>query len=255
MLGAMCLAFPFLTQAQVNGAFDRGSFISKKDTLPYRILFPKHLDPKKKYPILFVLHGAGERGNDNEAQLKYGTKLFLNETVRDKYPAIIILPQCPKDSYWSNVKIDTAGGKRVFNFVEGGEPTRAMAALMGLVKQFTDKPYVDDKQVYIGGLSMGGMGTLEILRRKPKVFAAAFSICGGDNTNNVPVYAKKTPLWLFHGAKDSVVPFSHSQAVVTALEAAGAEPKFTVYPNDDHNSWDDAFAEPGLFPWLFSHRK
>ncbi|MBD1392865.1 prolyl oligopeptidase family serine peptidase [Mucilaginibacter sp. ZB1P21] len=255
MLGIICLAFPFFTQAQTSGTFDKGSFISKKDTLPYRILFPKHLDPKKKYPILFVLHGAGERGNDNEAQLKYGTKLFLNDTIRQNYPAIIILPQCPKDSYWSNVKIDTAGGKRRFNFLEGGEPTRAMSALMGLVNQFLDKPYVDRKQVYIGGLSMGGMGTLEMLRRKPNTFAAAFSICGGDNTNNAHIYAKKTPLWFFHGAKDSVVPFTHSEVMVAALKAAGADPKFTVYPNDDHNSWDDAFAEPQLFPWLFAHKK
>jgi predicted peptidase len=255
MLGTMYLAFPFLVRAQTNGAFDRGSFISKKDTLPYRILFPKNLNPKKKYPLVIVLHGVGERGTDNDAQLAYGPALFLNDTIRANYPAIVIFPQCPKDSYWSNVKIDTVGGKRKFNFIEGGEPTRAMSALMGMVDQFLDKPYVDRKQVYIGGLSMGGMGTLEILRREPNVFAAAFAICGGDNTNNVKKYAKKVPLWIFHGAKDSVVPFSHSEAVVSALKDAGASPKFTVYPKDDHNSWNHAFAEPDLIPWLFSQKK
>jgi hypothetical protein len=62
--------------------------------------------------------------------------LFLNDTIRANYPAIVIFPQCPKDSYWSNVKIDTVGGKRRFNFIEGGEPTRAMSALMGMVDQF-----------------------------------------------------------------------------------------------------------------------
>jgi predicted peptidase len=255
LLGMMYLALPFLAQAQVNSAFDRGSFINKTDTLPYRILFPKKFDPSKKYPLIIVLHGAGERGNDNEAQIKYGPKLFLNDTIRQNYPAIVVFPQCPNNSFWANVKIDqNASGKTVFNFQEGGEPTTAMHALLGLVDQMLDKPFISKKQVYIGGLSMGGMGTFEILRRKPKVFAAAFAICGGDNTNNAEKY-KKVPLWIFHGAKDSVVPFDHSQVMVDALKAAGADPKFTIYPNDDHNSWDDAFAEPQLIPWLFSHSK
>ncbi|QHS54706.1 prolyl oligopeptidase family serine peptidase [Mucilaginibacter sp. 14171R-50] len=255
MLGIMYLALPFFVQAQTNSAFDRGLFVHKTDTLPYRILFPKKFNPTQKYPLILVLHGAGERGSDNEAQLAYGPKLFLNDTIRQNYPAIVVYPQCPKDSYWSNVNIDTTSGKRIFRFQEGGEPTRAMNALLGLVDQLLDKPYVNDKQVYVGGLSMGGMGTFEILRRKPKIFAAAFTICGGDNTNNAEKYAKKVPLWIFHGAKDSVVPFDHSQVMVDAIKAAGGDPKFTVYPNDDHNSWDDAFAEPQLIPWLFSHSK
>jgi predicted peptidase len=256
LLSISFLASPFLVQAQVNSAFDRGSYNKKNDTLAYRILFPKKFDPTKKYPLVIVLHGAGERGNDNDAQLKFGPKLFLNDSIRRNYPAIVVFPQCPANDFWSNVKIDkNTLGKTVFNFQEGGEPTHAMSALLGLVDQLLDKPFISKKQVYIGGLSMGGMGTLEMLRRKPNTFAAAFSICGGDNTNNVDKYAKKVPLWFFHGLKDSVVPFEHSQVVVDALKAAGADPKFTIYPKDDHNSWDDAFAEPQLIPWLFSHHK
>ena len=102
---------------------------------------------------------------------------------------------------------------------------------------------------------MGGMGTFEIIARRPKVFAAAFAICGGDNTLNAKKYAKKVPLWVFHGAKDSIVPEFHSESIVAAIKNAGGDPKFTVYPNDDHNSWDDAFREPLLIPWLFSHTK
>jgi predicted peptidase len=255
MLG-FCLALPAFAQVPTLSAFDKGSFISKGDTIPYRILFPQNFDPAKKYALVLVLHGAGERGNNNEAQLAYGTKLFLTDTIRAKYPAIVVFPQCPVNSYWSNVKIETnASGKRIFNFVEGGEPTPAMQSLMGLVSQMLDKPYVDKHHLYVGGLSMGGMGTFEILRRIPNVFAAAFAICGGDNTLNARIYAKKVPLWIFHGEKDSVVPFDHSQVMVNAIKAAGGNPKFTVYPNDDHNSWNDAFAEPQLIPWLFSNRK
>jgi predicted peptidase len=255
MLG-LCLAFPVFSQTSDLSKFDRGSFISKGDTIPYRILFPQNFDPAKKYALILVLHGAGERGSNNEAQLVYGPKLFLNDTIRTKYPAIVVFPQCPANSYWSNVKIETnASGKSVYNFVEGGQPTVAMRGLLGLVSQMLDKPYVDKHHMYVGGLSMGGMGTFELLRRIPNVFAAAFAICGGDNTLNAKIYAKKVPMWIFHGEKDSVVPFDHSQVMVNAIKAAGGNPKFTVYANDDHNSWNDAFAEPQLIPWLFLNKK
>src|SRR3981081_4100611 len=103
---SLCLAFPLLSKAQNLSSFDRGSFISKGDTLPYRILFPQNFDPTKKYALILVLHGAGKRGNDNEAQLKIGPKLFLKDSIRAKYPAIVVFPQCPTSSYWSNMTID-----------------------------------------------------------------------------------------------------------------------------------------------------
>jgi predicted peptidase len=252
----LCLLLPVLSKAQNTASFDKGSYINKKDTLPYRILFPLDFDATKKYALIIVLHGAGERGNDNEAQLKYGPKLFLNDTTRIKYPAIVVYPQCPKDGWWSNtkVKLDSAG-KYSFHFIEGGDPTPAMRSLLGLVEQFLDKPYINKGRVYVGGLSMGGMGTFEILRRRPDLFAAAFAMCGGDNTLNAKIYAKKVPMWIFHGGKDNVVPSDHSIVMVNAIKEAGGNPKFTLYPNDGHNCWDDAFAEPGFMAWLFSHKK
>jgi predicted peptidase len=167
-----------------------------------------------------------------------------------------VYPQCPWNGWWSNVDMKKdSSGKIIWNFVEGGDPTPAMKDLLGLVSDLLDKPYVDKHRVYIGGLSMGGMGTFEILRRRPDLFAAAFSICGGDNGLNARLYAKKVPLWIFHGAKDDVVSPDHSITMVNAIKAAGGNPKFTLYPNDGHNSWNDAFAEPGLIPWLFSYKK
>jgi len=251
----MGLLFPFLCYAQSLPSFERASYNGKNDTLPYRILFPRNFDPTKKYPLILVLHGAGERGNDNEAQLKYGTQLFLTDTIREKYPAIVVYPQCPKNGWWSNVQMKNDSGKWTWTFVEGGEPTPAMKSLLGLISQLLDKPFIDKKRVYVGGLSMGGMGTFELLRRKPELFAAAFPICGGDNTQNAKIYAKKVPLWVFHGAKDNIVQPEHSIIMVEAIKAAGGNPKFTLYPNDGHNSWDHAFAEPGLMAWLFSHKK
>jgi predicted peptidase len=248
------LAFPVLGQAQSLSVYERGSYNNKGDTLPYRILFPLNFNPAQKYPLVIVLHGAGERGNNNEAQLKWGADLFLRDSIRNEYRAIVVFPQCPKDSFWPNAQYDTTGGQHKFIFREGGEPTKAMHALLGLIDQLTEKPYVDTKRIYAGGLSIGGMGTFELLRRKPKLFAAAFTIAGGDNTNNAKIYAKRVPLWIFHGEKDDIVPADHSRVMVAAIQEAGGNPKFTLYPNDTHNSWTDAFNEPAFMYWLFSHQ-
>ncbi|WP_316850393.1 carboxylesterase family protein [Pedobacter agri] len=253
---AICLLFAAqILNAQDLKKYDKGNFIKGKDSIYYRILFPENFNPKQKYPVLFVLHGRGESGSDNEKQLTHGAKLFLKDDIRRNFPAIIVFPQCPLDSYWANVNITTNDkGKRNFAFVEGGNPTKAMHALRRMVKDFLKKPYVNKEQVYVGGLSMGAMGTYELLRRQRRTFAAAFAICGGDNTNNIKKY-KNIPLWIFHGGKDDIVDPAFSMAIAERLKVVGKEVKFTLYPNANHNSWDSAFAEPELLPWLFGHQK
>lgn len=247
--------FVLILKAQVFKKYDRGNFIKSKDSIYYRILFPENFNPNAKYPIIFFLHGSGERGNDNEKQLTHGGQLFLKDNIRKNFPSIVVFPQCPENDYWANVNIiRNDKEKRNFSFVEGGKPTKIMHSLVGMVNDFLKKPYVNKDQVYIGGLSMGGMGTFELLRRKRYTFAAAFSICGGDNTNNIKKY-QRVPLWLFHGAKDDVVDPAFSMVIAERLKNVGDEVKFTLYPKDNHNSWDSAFAEPELLPWLFSHKK
>jgi predicted peptidase len=253
---SLCLIFSFpLLNAQDLKKYEYGSFIKRGDSIHYRILFPENFNPAQKYPVLFVLHGRGESGSDNEKQLTHGARLFLRDDIRKNFPAIVVFPQCPADSYWANVNITTNDkGKRKFSFVEAGKPTRAMRALQGMVKDFLKKPFLDKKQVYVGGLSMGGMGTYELLRRQRRTFAAAFAICGGDNTNNIKKY-QNVPLWIFHGGKDDIVDPAFSMAIAERLKTVGDEVKFTLYPNANHNSWDNAFAEPDLLPWLFGHKR
>lgn len=250
------LAVAFIQQsfAQDASQYSREQFISGGDTLLYRMLLPENFDPQKKYPVLFFLHGSGERGNDNEAQLFHGSKLFLQPQNRSSFPAIIIFPQCSKDDFWANLKRGDGKTSERFGFQKGGKPGKAMELLIGLISEFRSQKYADKQQFYVGGLSMGGMGTFELLRHKPKVFAAAFSICGGDHVENVKKY-RKVPLWVFHGGKDTVVPLEKSEIVVNELKRLKAEVKFTVYPEANHNSWDSAFAEPDFLSWIFSHRK
>lgn len=242
--------------AQDLSLYEKHYFVSKGDTLPYRLLLPENYDATKKYPLVIFLHGSGEKGNNNESQLVHGAKLFLKAEVRKKYPAIVVFPQCALESSWSNrtVSVNKAG-KRESVFLEAGEPTKAMALLTGLLKKLPAVYKMKKNQVYVAGLSLGGMGTFELVRRNPKIFAAAIPICGGANTATAR-RMKKTSWWIFHGAKDNVVPPELSQQMYAALLREKAQVKLTIYPEADHNSWDAAFAEKDLLPWLFSqHRK
>jgi predicted peptidase len=230
-------------------------FISKKDTLPYRILYPENFVHTQKYPLLLVLHGAGERGNDNEQQLLHGSSLFLTPEARRRFPAIVVFPQCPQDSYWANVLIDRENMPLELDFKSSREkPTKAMELLQGLVEELSTLSFVDTQRMYVGGISMGAMGTFELLRREPKRFAAAFAICGGDAPENAKEYAS-VPIWIFHGEQDSVVPVRYSKEIAKALEAAGANVRLTLYPRVDHDSWVKAFKEPELLSWLSSKKK
>ncbi|MGV3545928.1 MAG: prolyl oligopeptidase family serine peptidase [Pedobacter sp.] len=250
----LLLLLSISTYAQDLSLYKKETFITKGDTLKYRILYPKNFDANKKYPVILFLHGRGESGNDNERQLANGGKLFLNENFRDNNEVITIFPQCRQDSYWANVEIDTVNTKRFFTFVKGGQATKSMDLVLQFTDQFFKNTFVDPTRIYVGGLSMGGMGTFEILRRKPKTFAAAFAICGGDNVKNVKKY-KHIPLWIFHGGLDDVVTPQFSHGIYRERKKLGNEAKFTVYLKANHNSWDSAFAEPELLPWLLSHKK
>ena len=254
LLSLFAFCFQFL-QAQDYSLYGKKWFVQGNDTLPYRIMFPKDFDSGKLYPMVFFLHGAGERGRENERQLIHGSKLFQNEENRAQFPCFVIMPQCPFSDYWANVlREHDEKGKRSFYFLEEGSPGRYMSLLMELVQHANRVYPVKKDQVYVGGLSMGGMGTFELVRRMPNTFAAAFPICGGAN----PATAKKMKhvnWWIFHGAKDDVVPSFHSENMVKALQAQGAKVRWTLYPDANHNSWDPALAEPELLPWLFSNMK
>lgn len=239
---------------QEFSAFKKAYFLDGEDTLNYRILYPKDFAADKKYPVVLFLHGRGESGNDNEKQLTHGAKLFLTDSIRTKFPCIVIFPQCAGNSYWSNVQIDVFNGKRFFTFLKNGKPAKAMSMVLKFTDYFFKQPIVDQSRIYVGGLSMGACGTYEILRRKPKTFAAAFAICGGDLQTNVWAY-KNVPLWIFHGGLDDVISPQFSFWIYKALTNVGGKPKFTLYPNANHNSWDKAFAEPDLLLWLFGQQR
>lgn len=260
LAGLFSAVFCFVqVMAQQSVGFQKRQLFMGSDTFGYRIMLPDDFKVGKKYPFVLFLHGAGERGTDNELQLVHGSKLFLDSVNRKKFPAIIVFPQCPTTSFWSNVQFSrNENGKRVssFDFLESGEPTSAMRFLLQLVDNLNKEYTIQQNKMYVMGLSMGGMGTFELLRRLPNTFAAGIPICGGANPAIAPAISKHH-FWVFHGAKDQVVPSTFSDTMVNALKATGTkkEIRYTLYPDYNHNSWDGAFAEPSLLQWLFSKHK
>lgn len=225
---------------------------SKGDSIPYRILFPENYDRSKKYPLVLFLHGAGERGNDNEKQLVHGSKLFLTEENRKKFQAIVLFPQCPENSYWASMNVD-ANKERTFDYK--GEMPKPLRAAIALTKHIIENEAVDEHRVYITGLSMGGMDTFESVYRFPKMFAAAAPICGAGNAAAYSKKQAKTPFWLFHGDADKSVDVKYSRIMNDRLKELKGDVKYSEYPGVGHNSWDNAFADPEYLPWLFSKRR
>ncbi|MFW5726159.1 MAG: alpha/beta hydrolase-fold protein [Bacteroidota bacterium] len=237
--------------------FQEKEFItSNGQPLPYRILFPESMEPGESYPVVLFLHGAGERGNDNEKQLIHGSSLFLDAENREKYPAIVVFPQCPENEWWSPTEIvgmiRTADQQSIPNDYDASEAMQSVMELMAILRQ---DPVTDTTRMYVMGLSMGAFGIFDLLHRQPQWFAAAVPICGGGDQSKAAVYADDVPLWIFHGSEDSVVPVEASRAMKEAVEKAGGTVRYTEYEGVDHNSWDPAFAEPELLPWLFSHKR
>ena len=202
---SILLVFLFLSLSlSAQQGYEKDVFVSSAgDSLPYRMIRPESMKAGKKYPLVLFLHGAGERGNDNERQLTHGGQMFLNPVNREKYLAM---------------------------------------------------PEVDKKRIYIVGLSMGAMGTYDLVVRYPEIFAAALPICGSVNPDRLPA-AKEVKFRIFHGDADDVVTVEGSREAYKALKAAGAKVEYIEFPGCNHGSWNPAFNYPGFMEWLFKQKK
>jgi len=244
--------------AQVPAAFEKQQFTRNGQTLMYRILYPENYSPQKKYPVLLFMHGSGERGSDNELQLKNGGSLFANDSTRKTFPVIVIFPQCPSDSTWNKIGStpDTTSitGRKIDLTFRPSPTTPALLAKL-LLDSLVSSKHADPKRMYVGGLSLGGFGTFDMIERYTDFFAAAIPVCGGGDTTLASKFSGKTSVWMFHGDADKSVDVRNSREYFAALKKRGADVKYTEYPGVGHNSWDKAFAEKELLPWLLTKSK
>ncbi|MEZ6318919.1 MAG: prolyl oligopeptidase family serine peptidase [Phycisphaerales bacterium] len=214
------------------------------------IYVPWGLDTSEGAPAIVFLHGYGECGTEGTHQLGVGlpNALIWNP---ERWPFVVVIPQKPVfNAEWDNYE----------------------DAVLKMLDLAIADYGVDADRVALTGLSQGGHGTIALASHHPERFRAAAPVCGytrghfdaeGVRRELSPVSAqtaevvqaaeqlKGMPVWIFHGGKDDVVPPAESQSVHDALEAAGAgEVKLTIFPEDNHNSWDSAYRKSGLWEWL-----
>lgn len=212
--------------AQQEKSFEKE--VTVKVKLNYLLYLPDGYDDSKdSYPLLLFLHGAGESGDDLSKVKAHGPPKLV-EQGKD-FPFIIVSPQ-------------SAG--------RGWNPD----ALDALIDEVAANYRVDPSRIYLTGLSMGGYGTWSLAAAHPDRFAAIAPICGGGNPRDASKL-KGLPIWVFHGGQDRVVPLERSQEMVDALKEAGADVKFTVYPEAGHDSWTQAYGEEELYDWFLKHRR
>ena len=209
---------------QTNQQFD-GVF-QKKVSIKYLLYLPKDYEKIDKHPLLLFLHGAGERGDNLDLVKTHGPAKLVEQGK--EFPFIIVSPQCPLNQRWN---VDD---------------------LIALLDEVIKKYNVDENRIYVTGLSMGGNGTWKLAAEIPNRLAAIVPICGwGDPF--AAMLSGKLPVWAFHGAKDQVVPISSSEMMVETMKRLGAEVKFTVYPEANHDAWTETYNNPEVYEWLLQH--
>jgi predicted peptidase len=195
----------------------------------YLLYLPPDYDKSDKiFPLVLFLHGSGERGNDLEKVKTHGIPKLISQGK--DFPFIAVSPQCPNDIFWN---IDV---------------------LSALLDEIESKYRVDTNRVYVTGLSMGGHGTWELAIKEPNRFAAIAPVCGWVDTTKACTIAH-LPIWVFHGAKDMVVPVAAAQSIVRALKECGSNVKLTVYPDANHDSWTETYNNEELYKWLLEQSK
>ena len=210
--------------------------VEKKVSLRYLLYLPKEYEaqPDVKWPLVFFLHGMGERGDDLELVKKHGIPKIVEEK---DFPFVAISPQCPSHSMW----------------------TMELDALHALIMEVIQTYSIDKSRIYLTGLSMGGYGAWLLAGAYPRLFAAVVPICGGA----LPMLGfperikilKDTPIWAFHGAKDNAVPLKNSQELVDVLKKHNGNVRFTIYPDAGHDSWTETYESPELYEWLLKQKR
>jgi poly(3-hydroxybutyrate) depolymerase len=205
-------------------------------TLSFRYFVPPGYDAAQSYPLILFLHGAGERGNDNEAQLDNsanGAMRLLDDANLALQPVFMVAPQCFTNGWWGGAPLETA---------------------VAIVDQIAAEYSIDPARIYITGVSMGGMGTWSALGAHPDRFAAAVPMSGNGDTGAAASVAA-VPFWFFHAQNDPTVGIAGSDDLVAALRNAGATAIYTRYDDGGHAIWPVAYAHPLLFRWLVSQRR
>ncbi len=214
-------------------------FISKEIQRPdgterrYVVFIPRGYSSTKAWPTLLFLHGAGQRGDDNAAQVQVGIGPYIRGH-QDTFGFITVMPQCQRSKWWTMVE----------------EKSYALAALARTQKEYR----VDPSRICLTGISMGGMGTWTLAADHPDMWSAIVPICGPGDLRTASKIAP-LPCWCFHGTSDTTVPIQMSRNMIAALKRYGGQPRYTEYEGVKHNCWDRAYATEELYTWILAQQR
>lgn len=229
--------------SEVAFAADPNEFLAggytESDTglhLPYRLFVPLGYDPSHNYPLVLFLHGAGERGVDNELQVNSNINHLLTHVKMQEYSSFLLAPQTPPNTNWASW---------------GETPSDSIRMTLSVINQLENEFSIDPNRLYITGLSLGGAGTWNTIRHYRGRFAAAVPICGVTDVSQAPLLVNQA-IWAFHGDSDTTISVEFSREMIAALRAAGGDPLYTEYRGVGHASWNWAYNEPLLYEWMFN---
>jgi predicted peptidase len=236
--GLLTTAGSATAEGQENGLLNRTVKVGAT-SYAYQVYVPKSLRGQAKAPVILFLHGIGQRGAGGFLPTE-GIQGNMVRHYLEQVPAILLLPQCRKETYWSTPEMDKM--------------------VTGALEQTVGEFDADPTRLYLTGVSMGGYGAWYLASEHPGRFAALVSICGGsplrtgDRFTPVARRVAHTPVWVFHGSADKVVPVSESREMVEALKALKGNVRYSEYEGVGHNVWLKALNEKELLPWLLKQR-
>lgn len=209
--------------------------------MPYRLFVPPQSasEPEEKFPLVLFLHGSGERGIDNYAQVSNHIDGLIQATQSDAYASFLLAPQLTDYPYAGSFGADDPFDRT-----------------MDILQQVMAEYPIDPSRIYITGLSLGGFGTFTYMDEFPSLWAAAVPLSGGGDPSTASVI-KDIPTWAFHGSADATVPVTDTINMINAMTAAGGSPLFTEIPGGGHDIWEQVYGDAqtqefGLYDWLFA---
>jgi len=245
----------------------KGNGTNVTEFLNFRVIFPTNFNKKDtltKYPLILMLHGAGESGRSWEDHYAYGPSdlqydnnstntahagpshlaaVSKSPTAAGAFPGIVIFPQVSYSGAWQNGW-------------DSGIESDNMRMTIGIVEYFISHYNVDQDRITVHGLSNGAKGTWDAAAKRPDLFAAMLPMSGvGSNADIMSDILVTMPLWLFQGGLDTNPKPQASRDLIDLIKSKGGSPIYTVYPTLGHGTWTTAYAEPNFFPWILAQNK
>jgi predicted peptidase len=189
-------------------------------TLPYRILPPAAPPPPgRRAPLVLLLHGSGEIGADNRAQVTSLALAWARDEARRRDGAYVVVPQMPARS--ANYSGPPGGDTRT------SEGTTLVPATLALIDSLVEALPIDRQRIGVVGFSMGASTTWNLLHARPGFFSAAVPIAGVPRADQAQSARPGTRIWVIHGNRDETNPIRHDRRAFVPLADAGAPIRFS----------------------------